>query len=160
MHIKILIFNLYICVFSYSFAIKLAVLNGSLTQDFQLVVFFHESPWTPEYPFRTISNFFRKFAEIFANELTTPGITKNSCQGLITGVNDTGDKFIAEQLIASVVDTGKKHSFAREFSKKNSKRPRWNTWGHGGHLFMKKTRNRKSSVRLPLKFNLCSRDNW
>ncbi len=47
----------------------------------------------------------------------TPAITENLWQGLIIGVNDTGDKFIAgdvdtgEQLIAGVVDTGDKHSF-------------------------------------------------
>jgi hypothetical protein len=29
----------------------------------------------------------------------TPVITENPSQGLITGVNDTGDKFVAEQLI-------------------------------------------------------------
>ncbi len=46
---------------------------------------------------------------------TTPTITENPWQGLINGVNDTGDKFFAgvvdtaEQLFASVVDTGDKH---------------------------------------------------
>ncbi len=35
--------------------------------------------------------------------------------------------------------------------KKNSKRPQWNTYGPGGHWFMKKTWARKSSVRLPLR---------
>ncbi len=46
---------------------------------------------------------------------TTPAITENPWQGLIAGVNDTGDKFFAgvvdttEQLFAGVVDTGDKH---------------------------------------------------
>jgi hypothetical protein len=66
----------------------------------------------------------------------TPVITENPCQGLITGVNDTGDKFVAEQLITGVVDTaGDKHSFANISTnfRKNAKRPQWNTWGAGGH---------------------------
>ncbi len=42
---------------------------------------------------------------------TTPVITEKTLQGLIAGVVDTGDKFIAgfsntEQLIASLIDTG------------------------------------------------------
>ncbi len=46
---------------------------------------------------------------------TTPAITENPWQGLIAGVNDTGDKFFAgvvdtaEQFSAGVVDTGDKH---------------------------------------------------
>ncbi len=46
---------------------------------------------------------------------TTPAITENLWQGLITGVNDTGDTFFAgvvdtaEQLFAGVVDTSDKH---------------------------------------------------
>ncbi len=45
---------------------------------------------------------------------TTPAITENPRQGLIAGVNDTGDKFFAglvdtaEQLFAGVIDTGDK----------------------------------------------------
>ena len=45
---------------------------------------------------------------------TTPAITENPCQGLIAGVNDTGNKFFAgvvdtaEQFITGVVDTGDK----------------------------------------------------
>jgi hypothetical protein len=55
--------------------------------------------------------FFRKFAEIFANEYlspvsTTPAINcsngvNDTAEKLFTGVNDTADK-----LFASVVDTG------------------------------------------------------
>ena len=59
----------------------------------------------------------------------------------------------AEQFIAGVVDTSDKYSFANisvNF-RKNSNRPQWYTWGHGGHWFMKKTGSRKSRVRLPLK---------
>jgi hypothetical protein len=54
---------------------------------------------------------------------------------LLTGVNDTGYKFFAgvvdtaEQLITGVNNTGDKHST----------RLQWNTWGPGGHSFMKKT---------------------
>ncbi len=33
---------------------------------------------------------------------------------------------------------------------KNSKRLQWNTWGPGGHWFMKKTWSRKSRVRLAM----------
>jgi hypothetical protein len=46
------------------------------------------------------------------------------------GVADT-----TEQLIASVIDTGDKHSFANISAnfRKHSKRPQWNTWGPGGH---------------------------
>jgi hypothetical protein len=49
--------------------------------------------------------------------MTPPATTENPCQGLIAGVNDTGNKFIAgvidigEQLIAGVIDTGDKHLF-------------------------------------------------
>jgi hypothetical protein len=40
--------------------------KGNLTRDFQLLVFSHISfPHDSEYPIRTISNFFRKFANIF-----------------------------------------------------------------------------------------------
>jgi hypothetical protein len=46
---------------------------------------------------------------------TTPAIPENLWQGLIAGVNDTGDKLFAsvvdtaEQLFAGVVDTGDNH---------------------------------------------------
>jgi hypothetical protein len=44
-------------------------------------------------------------------------ITENPRQGLIPGVNDTGDKFVsgvndtAEELIVGVIDTGDKNAF-------------------------------------------------
>jgi hypothetical protein len=90
---------------------------------------------------------------------TTLAITENPWQGLITGVNNTGNKFFpdvvdtAEQLIAGVVDTGDKHSFAIISAnfQKNSKLPHCYTRGPGGHWFMKKTGSQKSRVRLPLK---------
>ncbi len=49
---------------------------------------------------------------------TTTLIIENPCQRLITGVVDTGDKFVssvvdtAEQVTAGAVDTADKHSFA------------------------------------------------
>ncbi len=42
-------------------------------------------------------------------------------------------------------------------SGKNSKRLQWNTWGRGGHRFMKKTWSRKSRVRLSLIYLLFTR---
>ncbi len=59
-------------------------------------------------------------------------------QGLIAGVNDTGDKYSFPNI--------------SENFRKNSKRPQWNTWGPGGHWFMNKTWSRKSRVWLPLRF--------
>jgi hypothetical protein len=50
----------------------------------------------------------------------------NLCQGLITGFNVTGDKFIAGN-----IDNGDKHSFANISAnfRKKSKLPQWNTLG-------------------------------
>ncbi len=48
---------------------SLLTIKGSLTQDFRHQIFFiNQCPRAPEYPIRTISIFFQKFAEIFANE--------------------------------------------------------------------------------------------
>jgi hypothetical protein len=55
--------------------------NTRLIQDFQ--IFMNLCPPSPEYPIRTVSNFFRKFAVIFANEClsavsTTPAIKQKT----------------------------------------------------------------------------------
>ncbi len=62
-------------------------------------MFFYEIsvPRAPEYYIGVVSNFCRKFAEIFANE----------CSKLLSGINDTDDKFIV-----GVVDNGDKNSAA------------------------------------------------
>ncbi len=81
------------------------------------------------------------FMVFFWTVSTTPGKYK-----LFTGVVDTGDKFFAgvvdtaEQFITGVNDTGDKHSFANISAnfRKNSKKLQRNTWGPGGHWFMKK----------------------
>jgi hypothetical protein len=80
---------------------------------------------------------------------TTLAITENPWQGLIAGVVDT-----AEQFITGVVDTGDKHSFANISAnfRKNSKGPQWNTWGPGGHRFMKKHLKSKISCQTPFKY--------
>ncbi len=69
----------------------------------------------------------------------------------MAGVVDT-----AEQFNADAVDTGDKYSFANFYAnfRKYSKQPQLNTWGPGGHWFMKKTWSRKSRVRLPLRLYL------
>ncbi len=74
-------------------------------------------------------------------------------QGLIGSVNDTGDKFFAG--VNNTAEQFIKYSFANISAnfRKNLKRPQWNTWGPGGHWFMKKTWSRKSRVRLPLMQN-------
>jgi hypothetical protein len=72
-------------------------LKGSLTRDFRLQVFFmNQCPPGPQVFHWSHFEFFRKFAEIFANYCLSPVSLK-----LISGVNDTGEKFIA-----GVIDTG------------------------------------------------------
>jgi hypothetical protein len=68
-------------------------------------------PPSPEYPIRTVSNFFRKFVEIFASQGAPP--YQRHCWQILppiplvllihTGINDTGDKFAT-----GVNDTGGK----------------------------------------------------
>jgi hypothetical protein len=64
--------------------------KGSLTRDFRLQVFFmNQCPPGPQVFQWGRFEFFRKFAEIFANE------TVQRC------VNDTGEKFIAGVIVTS-----------------------------------------------------------
>jgi hypothetical protein len=48
----------------------------------------------------------------------------------------------------------RRYSFANISAnfRKNSKRPQWNTWGPGGHWFMKKTWSRKSKISCQTPF--------
>jgi hypothetical protein len=81
------------------------LIKMSLTRDFRLQVFFmNHCPTGPQVFHWGCFEFFRKFAEIFANECltlvsTTPA--NNPCHGfsVIAVVVDTGDK-----LLTSVVD--------------------------------------------------------
>jgi hypothetical protein len=67
---------------------------------------------------------------------TTPGITENPGKKIHWRSLKIRDK----KFIAGGNDTCDKHSFANISTnfRKNSKRPQWNTWGPGGHRFMKK----------------------
>jgi hypothetical protein len=69
-------------------------LKGTVSLDFFASGFFHESvsPPAPEYPIRTVSNFFLQFAEIFASQDAPPAST-------------TLTKLVAK-FAAGVVDTG------------------------------------------------------
>jgi hypothetical protein len=96
--------------------------KGTVSRDFLLLVFFmNQFPPAPEYSIKTISNFFKKFAEMFASRgaplvsLIPVAICHrrllHRCQLSTTqaelvakfaaGVVDTGGKFAA-----GVVDTG------------------------------------------------------
>ncbi len=70
--------------------------KGSLTRDFRLqqVFFMNQCPSGPQEFHWGHFEFFRKFAEIYANECL---IVYHQCQRdkLFSSVNDTGDKFIA-----------------------------------------------------------------
>jgi hypothetical protein len=64
--------------------------KGSLTRDFRLQVFFmNQCPPGPQVFHWGCLEFFRKFAEMFANEYLFDTGDK-----LFSGVNDTGEKFI------------------------------------------------------------------
>jgi hypothetical protein len=70
-------------------------LKGTVSQDFLLQVFFmNQFPPAPEYPIRTVSIFFQKFAEIFASQ-GAPPVSTTSAENFVTS-------------FASVVDTGGK----------------------------------------------------
>ncbi len=76
-------------------------LKGSLTRDFRLQVFFHESvslrpPSIPLEPFWILSKIRGDIREL----LFITG-DNDTCNKLFSGVNDTGEKFIA-----GVIDTG------------------------------------------------------
>ncbi len=80
-------------------------LKWTVSQDFLLLVFswisFHPAP---EYPIRTVSNFFensRRYSQVKVHY----GIN-NTGGKFATGVNDTGHKFATS--FASVLDTGGK----------------------------------------------------
>jgi hypothetical protein len=87
----------------------ICTLKGSLTRDFGLQVFFmNHCPPGPQVFHGGRFEFFRKFAEIFDIECSSP--VNDTGDKLFTGVNDTADKFIA-----GVVDTGDKfpwHGFS------------------------------------------------
>ncbi len=69
----------------------------------------------------------------------TPAITENPWQRLMTpAINLSPVSWTAYSFV----------NISANFRKK-SKRLQWNTWGPGGHWFMKKTWSRKSRVRLP-----------
>ncbi len=80
--------------------------KGTVSRDFLLLVFLmNQFPPAPEYCMRTVSNFFRKFAEIIASQgappvSTTPAANFSTNFASVvdtggkfaTGVNDTGGK--------------------------------------------------------------------
>jgi hypothetical protein len=62
-----------------------------MPRDFRLLVFFmNQFPSSPEYTIRVISNFFRKFAEIFAAQ----GAPPVSLKPVANGKNLQSEKFI------------------------------------------------------------------
>jgi hypothetical protein len=100
------------------------VFQGSLTLDFRFQVFFMNlCPPGPQVFHWSRSEFFRKFADIFANYCLTPVINCsavsltpaiNLCHGfsVIAGVVDTGEQFITgdndtgNNFVAGDNDTG------------------------------------------------------
>jgi hypothetical protein len=70
----------------------LMLLKGGLTRDFRLQVFFkNQCPPGPQVFQWGRFYFFRKFAEIFANEYSPFTGVNDTADKLFGGVNDTGD---------------------------------------------------------------------
>ncbi len=77
------------------FHVKIPYLKGQCHEIFCFWFFSWISfPQAPEYTLRAVSNFFRKFTEIFAAQGWPPGINDTSGK-FATGVSDTGGKIAA-----------------------------------------------------------------
>ncbi len=84
--------------------------KGSLTRDFRLQVFFmNQCPPGLQVIHWSHFEFFRKFAEIFANYDTGDKLfsgVNDTGEKFIAGDNDTGDKFIAGDKNKDAMEVG------------------------------------------------------